>query len=206
MGTISAVDPNAELILDENGVDLRTAGKDVAAAAYGFPLIDDVDLEDMLEFVDNNSSVRAIGSGNIDQCLEEARKIFAFVTRLFAYLSCPDPDIQKMMCLPRTKKHETSIIRSIVDQDYMGDANRYSYIDVGKKFDERIIADGGDVNNYSATFKRWKVRTHIRQQWFGTKTDKDGNPRLGEEQRPIRIEEHEAGDGLAPLTSSTKIV
>ena len=120
-------------------------------------------------------------------------KMFGFVLTFCAYLSTTDPDVEKVLGI-KHKIPENKFLRIIERNKVRSES--YDYFDVGKIYDTKY--DEGEYSTNASgykIFKRFKVRTHFRAQWYGPKTDN----KPGSLQKIIIIQEFVKGSADAPF-------
>jgi hypothetical protein len=153
-------------------------------AYYHLPVVENMDVTEQFELMMSLSPHALVDSVKV---------VFNMVLNFCAYLSTKDPDVQNVLGIHYTaSSNEKKARQTEVKNRLYG----YSYKDVGRIYDERRTYENRGSSG-KTVLKRFKVRTHIRAQWFGPKTNGPGT-----EQRLIIIEEHEKGS-LGELTPRT---
>jgi hypothetical protein len=150
---------------------------------YQLPVIEDEDVWEQFQALVDTS----IGNTNRDTIKE----VFNLVLNFCAYLSCPDPEVEKRLGIVRKPKIIGSKKWRAAEKENM--VNAYDYFDVGRITAARYCSDSISYQEAGRTVRRFKVRRHIRAQWFGSK--EGGKP--GTEQKLIMIEDHWKGDDVA---------
>lgn len=131
--------------------------------------------------------------------------VFGFTLNVCAYLGTKEPEIEKVLGI----KYETTA-KANPKKIKIADRNRrlygYNHVYVGRIYDERYRDGGEDIEvddgNGGKIIRRFKVRAHIRAQWYGAKTE--ASP--GTHQQLILIKEFEKGADLDVALSSKVVV
>ena len=164
------------------GISWKEGNDDAETTYYQMPVIEDRDIwEQFLHLVNTTQAY---------EHKDTIKQIFNLMLNFCAYLSCPNPDIEKILGVIRkpiqigSKKWRQAEKSNLV--------SGYGYFDVGKVYATRYHSDIISYQETGIYVRKFKVRRHIRAQWYGSKAD--GKP--GTEQKLIMIEDHWKGGGL----------
>jgi len=161
---------------------------------YQFPIIEDMDMQEQI------ISMTKMGKGQ--KHFDKIDTSFNFVCNFCAYLGTRDPDVQKILGIKMVALKTTNPkkLRNAASRLVTGG---YDYYDVGRIYDERRAYGKCEPgSDGKMIFKRFKVRAHIRMQWFGKRSETSP----GEEQKPVLIEEYEKGDDLNEVLGARETV
>lgn len=166
-------------------VSYKDGADDGVTSYYQFPILEDEDIWEQFTHLVNTTKAY--------EHKDTTMQVFNLMLNFCAYLSCPDPEIEKVLGVIRkptkigSKKWKHSEKYNLI--------NGYSYYDVGRITAERsgrdmdFIFSIKDIQEENGSIIRFKVRRHIRAQWYGPRQD----DKPGTEQKLILIEEHWKG-------------
>lgn len=145
---------------------------------YQMPIVEDMDIQELFDFLISRASFES------KECVAT---VFNFVLNFCAYLSTKDPDVQNVLGIKY--KCTTGNPKKIRQAEFNNRLYGYNYTDVGRIYDTRYISESSGSGQ--KILKRFKVRSHIRAQWFGSAENKH--------QKLIIINEYEKGTDLSEL-------
>jgi hypothetical protein len=171
-------------------ISWKDGADDGMTSYYQFPVIEDENVwNQFLHLVDTTKEYKH---------KDTIKEVFNLMLNFCAYLSCPNPEVEKVLGIIRKPANPNSKKARAAERDNL--VNGYTYFDVGRIYANRYnsndewMFDPDGVNQPAGKrhIIRFKVRRHIRAQWYGSKAN--GKP--GTEQKLILIEEHWKGDDV----------
>lgn len=169
-------------------VSWKDGADDGLTSYYQFPIIEDQSVWEQFLYLVNTTKQY--------EHKDTIKEVFNLMLNFCAYLSCPNPDIEKVLGVIRKPSNPGSKKWRQAEKSNL--ITGYNYFDVGKVYANRykndwvFDPDGADQPIGKRHIIRFKVRRHIRAQWYGSKAD--GKP--GTEQKLILIEDHWKGDDV----------
>jgi len=169
-------------------ISYQDGAEDRTTSYYQFPVIEDEDVwEQFKELVRTTKAY---------EHKDTTLKVFNLMLNFCAYLSCPNPDIERILgIIKKPIKHGSKKWKK-AERDNL--INGYHYFDVGRIYSTRYDSewefdpDGIKEPMGKRYVYRFKVRRHIRAQWYGPRQE----DKPGTEQKLIMIEDHWKGDDV----------